>query len=67
MTLWVGAILGKRGGHRHCASGNMFLFCHMILQDHLIKGSCDFMIGSLSWQVTTLPSLVAIITLVAKI
>ena len=33
----------KFGGHRHCASEDiMILVCHMILQDHVIKGSCDF-------------------------
>ena len=26
------------GGHRHCGSGDMILVCHVILQDHVIKG-----------------------------
>ena len=36
----------------------MVLVCHMILQGHAIKTSCDFMSGSSSWQVTTLRTLV---------
>ena len=32
----------------------------MILQDHVIKGSCDFMGTSPSWYVTILPSLLAL-------
>ena len=43
----------------HHGSGDiMALVCHMILQDHVIQGSCDFMGGTLSWYVTPLPSLV---------
>ena len=38
------------GGHRHFVSGDiMILVCHVILQDHVIKGSCDFMSWSPSW------------------
>ena len=34
----------KFGGHKHCGIGDiMILVCHVILQDHSIKGSCDFM------------------------
>ena len=34
----------KLGGHKDCDSGNiMVLACHMISQNHVIKGSCDFM------------------------
>ena len=30
--------------HRHCGSEDiMALVCHMILQNHVTKGSCDFM------------------------
>ena len=37
----------KFGGHRHSCSGEkMVLVCHVILKDHGIKGSCDFMSGS---------------------
>ena len=36
--------LTKFGCHRHCIRDNiMVLVYHMILQDHVIKGSCDFM------------------------
>ena len=34
----------------------MFLVCQLILQDHVIKRSCDFMDGSPSLQATTLPT-----------
>ena len=34
--------LAKFGGHRHCIStGIMFLICHVIKQDQVIKGSSD--------------------------
>ena len=45
----------------------MVLVCHVISQDHEIKGSYDFMGNSLSKQVTILPSLVAKDTLVVEI
>ena len=55
------------GGHRYCGSGYMMiLVCHVILQDHVIKRSCDFMDRSPSRKVTILPSLVAIGTLVVE-
>ena len=32
------------GSHSHCGCGDMaYLICHMTLQDHTIKGTCDFM------------------------
>ena len=34
---------GKFDGHRRYGRGGKFLVCHLILQDHQIKGSCDFM------------------------
>ena len=45
MTLWIGAPQGKlQTYHRYCGSGDiMVLVCHMILQDHVIKGSRHFM------------------------
>ena len=47
----------KFGGLRHYGSGDeMFFVCCTTLQDHTIKGSCDFM-GS---QVDILISLVAL-------
>ena len=40
----------KFHGHRHCGSGDkMVLVCHVISQDHVIKGSFDFMGGRPSW------------------
>ena len=36
--------LAKFGGYRHCGSEDlMILVCHVILQDQVIKDSCDFM------------------------
>ena len=33
----------KFGGHRYCSSGDiMFLVCHLIKQDHIIKRSVDY-------------------------
>ena len=51
MTLWAEANQGKYhlamfGCHRHSRSGDMYLVCHVILKDHMIKGSWDFMGGS---------------------
>ena len=40
---------------------------YVILQDHVIKGSRDFMGGSPSRRATILPSLAAIGTLVVEI
>ena len=37
----------KLGGHRHFGSEDIMIsVCHVILQDHVIKGSCDFMTGA---------------------
>ena len=37
----------KFGGHKHCGSEDITaLLCHVISQDHVIKGSCDFMCRS---------------------
>lgn len=37
----------KLSDHRHCGSGDIkLLFCYMISQHHLIKGSCDLIGGS---------------------
>ena len=36
----------------------MALVCHIVLQDNVIKGLCDFMGWRPSWNVTTLPRLV---------
>ena len=36
----------KFGDHKNCGSEDTFLFCHVILQDRVIKRSCYFMGGS---------------------
>ena len=60
--------LAKFGGPRYCISTDiMFLICHVIKQDHVIKGSCDDNDMSLSRKVTTQPSLVFIGTVVMEI
>lgn len=47
VTLWFGAHVchhpDKLGGHRHCGSGDIFLICNMISEEHVTKGLCDFM------------------------
>ena len=40
----------------------MIFVCHVTLQDHVIKGSCDFINRSLSRQVTIMQSLMAVTT-----
>ena len=68
ITLSIGVLQGwspsaKFNGHEYCGIGDIkVLVCHVILQDELIKGSCDFMGWSLSIYVTILPRLVAIDT-----
>ena len=57
----------KFGGHRHSDSRDkVVLVCHVILQDHVIKGSCDVMRRSPSKSVTILPSLAAIVNVVME-
>ena len=34
--------LSNFDGHRYCSSRNMFLICHVIMQDHVIKKSGDY-------------------------
>ena len=49
------------GDHSHCGSGTIIiLVCHVISQNHVIKGSSEFLGRSPSRKVTTLPSLMAI-------
>ena len=37
----------KFGGHRHSVSRDVMVFvCHVALQDHVIRASCDFMVTS---------------------
>ena len=44
----------------------MLLVCHVISQDHMTEGWSNIMGGSPSWQVTSLPNLVAIGTAVVE-
>ena len=54
-------------GHSGCDNGDVVaLVCHVILRDHTIKASCNFMGGSPSSQGTIWPSLVVIGTLVVE-
>lgn len=58
----------KFNSQRHCVSGDIiFLIYQVILQDHIIKGSSDFMARSLLRELIRLPSLVAIDIVVLKI
>ena len=51
----------KFSGLRHCGSGDiMALVCHVILDDHVIKGLCNFKDESPSLYVITLSNLVSI-------
>ena len=34
--------LVKFGGHRCCTSRDMYLFYHVIKEDHVVKGSGDY-------------------------
>ena len=55
-------------GHKHCGNRDkMFLVCQVISQDHMTKGWSNIMGGSLSWQVTSLPTFVPIGTVVVEI
>ena len=49
----------KFGSQRQSGCGDMFLVCLVISQYHMIKGSCEFMGGSLPWYVTTLAKLIS--------
>ena len=58
----------KFDGRRHCGSGDiMILVFHVILQNQVFKGSCDFMDRSTSRQVTILLSLVTLEPLIWEI
>ena len=57
----------KFNGHAHCGSKDMTLMCHVMLQDHVIKGSCDFMGKNQSRQVSIVPCFAAIATLIVEI
>ena len=56
VTITIGKPQGKLPpcrvlGHRQCSSADIVLVCHMILQDHEIKGTCDFLGRSTFCQV----------------
>ena len=58
----------KFSGQKHCGSRDInFLVCHMILQNHVIKRSCNTMGRNPSRLVTKVPSLVAIRTVVVEV
>ena len=60
--------LAMFGEHCSNASGNIkYLTFHVTLQNHVIEGSTNFMSGSSSWYITTLPSLVVIGIVVREI
>ena len=48
-VMWRYYHLSKFGGHRHCGSKDIIiLFSHLMLQDHVIKSTCEFKGRSLS-------------------
>ena len=56
------------GGHWSSGTGDIkYWICHITLQNHVIEGSCNFMIRSSSWHITTLPTLVTIDIVVVEI
>ena len=56
------------GGYMHCGSDDiMILVCHVILQNHVIEGSWDFMDQIPAEPITSFLSLVAICTVVINI
>ena len=58
----------KFGGRGHCGSGDTaHLICHVTLQDHPIKESCNFMKKSSLLYATTLSGLAAIAIVVSEI
>ena len=58
-TFMVCHHLSKFVGHRYCSSRDMFLVCHAIKQDHVIKRAGDYS--------DNLPSLVVIGNVVVEI
>ena len=56
------------GGRSYCSSEDiMKLIGHVTLQDHVIKGPCDFMEGSSPLYIPKLQSLVAMRIVVVDI
>ena len=58
--------LAKFGDQGHCGR-DMFLICHVILQDHVIQEPCYFRNMRPEREVTILSNLVAIDTVVVQI
>ena len=55
-------------GQSHCGNRDiMYSVCHVTLKNYVIKGSYDFMEGSSSSHVATLPGLVAIGIVIVEI
>ena len=53
--------LAMLDGHWSSAKGDIkYLACHVNLYNHVTEGSSNFLIGSSSSYITTLPSLIAI-------
>ena len=66
--LTVSYHLAMLGGQWFIVIGGVkYLICHVTSQKNVIEGSSNFMSGSSSWYVTTLPSLVAISIVVVEI
>ena len=57
----------KFGSHSYCSSRNMFLVCHVIKQDHVIKELGKYNDRNPSEYVPLLPGLVVIGTVVVEI
>ena len=58
----------KFNSHKPCGSSDIkYIICDVILQDHVIKGSCDYIEGSSSLYVTALLSLVPVVIVVVEI
>ena len=56
------------GNHYFSTSGDKkYLMYHVTLQNYIIEGSRNFMGGSSTWYVTTVPSLVTIDIVVVEI
>ena len=52
--------LGKSCRHRHYDKGDiMFLICHVVSNEHMLKGLHEFLCGGPSQRVTTFPFLIA--------
>ena len=60
--------LAKFNGDSPCGCRDIAnLICHVTLQEHVIRGYCDFKRESSSLYVTTLPCLVAAVIVVVEV